>query len=165
MDHDIRPGEARFAVDPAVADDARLAFIGRAATAFARREDCPKNVREARQREQPAVIEIDEPYRAGLSGLAKGQWIHVLTWLGAARRDLAVQAPRHSERTHGTFSLRSPVRPNPIGLHLVRIVSVDAASGRLVVDALDVFDGTAVLDIKPFFETVDVPPASGAAAS
>ncbi|MBC8129972.1 MAG: tRNA (N6-threonylcarbamoyladenosine(37)-N6)-methyltransferase TrmO [Rhizobiaceae bacterium] len=156
----IRPGERAFDVDPARADDARLAFIGRIASPFNTRSDCPKNLRAARERgaEAAATLQIAAPFRAGLGDLEVGQYVHILTWLGEARRDLAVQMPRHAETPRGTFSLRSPVRPNPIGLHLVRIVAIDVAAGRIAIDAIDVLDGTALLDIKPFLATVDVPP-------
>jgi tRNA (Thr-GGU) A37 N-methylase len=60
------------------------------------------------------------------------------------------------------FSLRSPVRPNPIGLHVVRLLSCDADTGRLDVDALDCLDGTPVLDLKPWRQSVDVPPDEAA---
>ena len=82
----------------------------------------------------------------------------MLTWLDRARRDLLVQAPRHREAPAGVFSIRSPVRPNPIGLHVVRIISCDAGDGLLEVDALDCLDGTPMLDLKPWRAGVDVPP-------
>lgn len=108
---------------------------------------------------QPRRSRSPPPFRAGLGDLEAGQYVHLLTWLGRARRDLAVQSPRHAERPRSTFSLRSPLRPNPIGLHLVRIDAIDASTGRIAIDAIDVLDGTALLDIKPFFATVDVPPS------
>jgi tRNA (Thr-GGU) A37 N-methylase len=45
------------------------------------------------------------------------------------------------------FSTRSPARPNPIGLHRVRVLAVDGT--RIHVDALEAFDGTPVVDLKP----------------
>lgn len=155
---EIRPGEVPFPLDPAGADDARLCFIGRIRSPWQSRADCPKNVRLARERGQTASIEIDPPFRSALAGLAAGQGLHVLSWLAGARRDLALQVPKQAEAPRGTFSLRSPVRPNPIGLHLVRIVSLDAAAGRLEIDAIDTLDGTPVLDLKPYFESVDLLP-------
>ena len=159
----VRAGEIPFGIDPAGADDAHLAFIGLVRSPWVRREDCPKNVRQARERAEAAVIEIAAPYRAALAGLEPGADIHLLTWLHGARRDLAVQAPRHAAEPRGTFSLRSPVRPNPIGLHLVRIVFLDIGSGRVGIDAVDVLDATPVLDIKPYLKTVDRPPPGGLA--
>ena len=159
MTSGIRPGEIASPLDPAsLPGDARLVFIGRARTPWTSREDCPKNLREARERGGGGWIEIDMPWRAGLRDLVAGEAIIVLTWLDRARRDVLVQAPRHRESGAGVFSLRSPVRPNPIGLHVVRLLSLDAEAGRLAVDALDCLDETPVLDLKPWRQSVDVPP-------
>lgn len=156
----LRPGEIAAPLDPASqAGDARLVFIGRARTPWLSREDCPKNLREAHQRGGGALIEIDEPWRAGLRDLLPGEAIIVLTWFDRARRDVLVQAPRHRENIAGVFSLRSPVRPNPIGLHVVRLLTCTADTGRLDIDALDCLDQTPVLDLKPWRHGVDVPPA------
>ena len=57
--------------------------------------------------------------------------------------------------SHGTFATRSPHRPNPIGLSLARIVSVEPAA--VVVDGLDLLDGSPVLDLKPFVPLFDTP--------
>ena len=154
----IRPGEIRSSLDPATQPgDARLVFIGRAKTPWTSRDDCPKNVREARQRGGAARIEIDAPWRLGLRDLIAGEAIIVLTWLDRARRDILVQAPHHRETPAGVFSLRSPVRPNPVGLHVVRLLSCDAERGLLNVDALDCIDATPVIDVKPWRATVDIP--------
>ena len=75
----------------------------------------------------PATAEIDAAYRAGLDGLERASHVVLLTWLDRAPRNLIVQKPRHSPRTSGTFALRSPARPNPIGLHVARLVSIDRA--------------------------------------
>ena len=83
--------------------------------------------------------------------------IIVVTWLDRARRDLLAQAPRHRDTAVGVFSLRSPVRPNPVGLHTVRLIACDADAGTLEVDALDCLDETPVLDIKPWIASVDAP--------
>ena len=68
-------------------------------------------------------------------------------WGGTRRCDI----PR--QRQHGTFATRSPRRPNPVGLSLARIVSVGTA--RVVVEGLDLLDGTPVLDLKPFVPLFD----------
>jgi tRNA (adenine37-N6)-methyltransferase len=163
-DYDKRPGELALAFDPAkTADDARLVFIGRAETPWRAREECPKNIRQARERGRPATLALDPPWRPGLNDLAPGQPICVLYWMHEARRDLIVQAPRHREQPAGVFSLRSPVRPNPIALAIVKVLEVDAAEGRVVVDALDCLTGTPILDIKPWIASVDLPPDIAAA--
>ena len=151
-----RPGELRLATDPAGVADAPLAFIGRARTPWGP-DDCPKNLGQARARGQAAWLEIDAPYRPGLEGLAPGMAVVVLTWLHAAPRDLIRQAPRHRDTPAGTFALRSPVRPNPVGLAVVRCTGLDAAAGRVELEALDVYDGTPLIDLKPWLASVDAP--------
>jgi tRNA (adenine37-N6)-methyltransferase len=156
---EIRPGEIAATADPAtMPGDAQIVFIGRARTAWTSRADCPKNVRAARERRSEARIAIDSAWRLGLKSLEAGAAIIVLTWMDRARRDLLVQAPRHSTLPASVFSLRSPVRPNPIGVHVVRLLECDAEAGLLRIDALDCLDGTPVLDIRPFLASIDVPP-------
>lgn len=158
--NDPRKGEVRASSDPATMPaDAHLVFIGHAETPWSERADCPKNLREARMRGGVCRIRIDGPWRPGLHDLRAGDVVVVLLWMDRARRDLIVQAPRHSPDTKGAFSLRSPVRPNPIGLDIVRITAINAEDGSILVDALDCLDGTPVLDIKPWIEGVDIPPA------
>ena len=85
----------------------------------------------------------------GLRDLAVGDEVVVLTWLDRARRDVLVVHPRGNPDNPetGVFSTRSPNRPNPIGLHPVRILAVDGA--RLRVAGLEAVDGTPILDLKP----------------
>jgi tRNA (Thr-GGU) A37 N-methylase len=78
--------------------------------------------------------------------------------MDAARRDLIVQSPAHRDGPTGTFALRSPARPNPIALAVTRLLAIQADSGTLTIDAIDAFDGTPVLDIKPWLASVDIPP-------
>lgn len=154
-----RPGEVRLPFDPATrADDARLIFIGRILSPWTERSQCPKSLRAAREKGRAARVEIDEPWRPGLSGLASGMTIVVLYWMDRARRDLIVQAPSHRDVPTGAFALRSPVRPNPVSLAVVRLLAVDAGAGRLTIDAIDALDGTPVLDIKPWFGDAELPP-------
>ncbi|WP_416355280.1 tRNA (N6-threonylcarbamoyladenosine(37)-N6)-methyltransferase TrmO [Aureimonas phyllosphaerae] len=155
---DKRSGEVQFAVDPAKVPDASLAYIGRVRSPWTERSQCPRNLREARERGSGGRALIDPPFRPALEGLNVGDWVHLLTWLDRSRRDLALQMPRHAERPKGTFALRSPVRPNPIGLHLVHLVEIDLSSGVLTLDAIDVLDGTPLIDLKPYLPGVDRPP-------
>ena len=91
-----------------------------------------------------------------LTALEIGQAIQVLYWVDRGQRDLLVQSPRHADGPRGTFALRSPVRPNPIALATVVITGLDR--NMVGIDAIDAFDGTPILDIKPWLSTVDVPP-------
>jgi tRNA (Thr-GGU) A37 N-methylase len=78
-----------------------------------------------------------------------------LTWLHHSPRNLIVQKPRHAPEAKGVFALRSPARPNPVGLHTAGIVRIDRSAGTIELDAIDVLDDTPVLDIKPYFPSVD----------
>jgi tRNA-Thr(GGU) m(6)t(6)A37 methyltransferase TsaA len=88
---------------------------------------------------------------AGLDGIRSGDELLVLTWLHRARRDVLRVHPRSDPANpeQGVFNTRSPDRPNPIGLHRVRVASVDAGGRRLLVRDLEALDGTPVVDVKP----------------
>ena len=151
-----RPGESELGFDPADRDDARLAFIGRIRTPWSR-GNCPKNVRLARQSGQGAWIELNPAYAAGVTGLEVGQGLVLIYWMNEARRDLITQSPGHVDGVRGTFALRSPNRPNPLALSAVTITGLDLDTGRIDIDALDCFDGTPLVDMKPWVATIDNP--------
>jgi tRNA (Thr-GGU) A37 N-methylase len=75
-----------------------------------------------------------------------------------APRNLIVQKPRHAVEPKGVFALRSPARPNPVGLDVARLLEIDAEAGLLTIDASDMLDGTPVIDIKPYFASIDAFP-------
>ena len=155
-----RPGETRLGFDPAAEPgDAHLVFIGRVHSPRTA-ADCPKNLREARVRLRTGSLaqpwlEIAPRFRLALTGLDAHAHILVLAWLDRARRDLAVLAKRHVAAPRGVLALRSPVRPNPIAVDIVRLLHVDVAAGRLDIDAIDLIDGTPLLDVKPYLASVD----------
>lgn len=90
----------------------------------------------------PGVLE-------GLADIRSGDRVIVLTWLDRAHRDVLRTRPRDDPANPevGVFSTRSPDRPNPIGLHVVEVLSTDG--GRLEVRNLEALDGTPVIDLKP----------------
>ena len=96
-----------------------------------------------------AWLVFRESVRDGLRDLAAGDEILVLTWLHRADRDTLRVHPRDdpSRPQMGVFSTRSADRPNPIGLHRVRILDVDGL--RFRVRDLEAVDGTPILDVKP----------------
>ena len=156
---EIREGEQALEIDPATLPaDGHVVFIGRVRSPWLTRETCPKNMRAARETGRAATLIVDEPYRRGLAGLERASHVILLSWLHGSERNLIVQKPRHAVEPSGTFALRSPVRPNPIGLHVVRLLSLDTGSGRLDLEAIDLIDGTPILDIKPYFASVDAVP-------
>ena len=150
MSDDIRPGEIAVALPRDF--DAGVYFIGRIRTPWARRDDCPKN---ARGSDALCTIELDPRYAAALEGVSTCTHLVVLYFMDQARRDLLVQSPRHGTR-RGTFALRSPVRPNPIAMSVVRLVGIEGANLKVV--GLDCLDGTPLIDLKPYFPSVDSVP-------
>ncbi|MEP2531248.1 TrmO family methyltransferase [Shimia sp.] len=157
---DIRPGETTLGFDPGAHTDATLRFIGRIHTPW-QRGDCPKNVTSARERAAAEggqfTVKLDEGFAPGLIGLEPGRGIFLIYWMHRARRDLITQAPRHAQYARGTFSLRSPNRPNPLAMSAVTITSLDPETGEIGIDAIDCFDGTPLVDIKPWTAGVDTP--------
>ncbi|MBZ9675845.1 tRNA (N6-threonylcarbamoyladenosine(37)-N6)-methyltransferase TrmO [Mesorhizobium sp. ES1-1] len=153
---EAREGERRLDQDPAtMPPDGGVVFIGRFTSSWNARDTCPKNMRAARAAGQPAVLTVDAPYRPGLQGLERASHIIILSWLHHAPRNLIVQKPRHAADAKGVFGLRSPARPNPVGLHVARLVGLDIGTGRIDIDAIDVLDGTPFIDIKPYFASTD----------
>jgi tRNA-Thr(GGU) m(6)t(6)A37 methyltransferase TsaA len=151
-----REGERELPLDPATATgNAQVVFIGRIRSPWKNREDCPKNMATARERGQQATLEIDPFYRLGLQGLEAYSHVAIISWLDRAPRNLIVQKPRHATVSKGVFALRSPARPNPVGLHIAKIVAIDGTAGLITLDGIDVLDGTPVIDLKPYFASTD----------
>jgi tRNA-Thr(GGU) m(6)t(6)A37 methyltransferase TsaA len=142
---DVRDGE--MAVPLPDRFDASVYFIGRIRTPWQTRKDCPKNARAARETGQVCTIELDPRFVPGLKDIERCSHLVVFYWMDNARRDLLVQVPGHLGKGRGTFALRSPVRPNPIGSSSVRLVRREGPV--LVVRGLDCIDGTPLLDLKP----------------
>jgi tRNA-Thr(GGU) m(6)t(6)A37 methyltransferase TsaA len=133
--------------------DASLYFIGRIHTPWKQRKDCPKNARES---EDICTIEVDPRWAPALKDVETCTHLVVLYWMGRSRRDIVLQKPRHYNEQRGTFSLRSPARPNPIAMSVVKLLNVEG--NRLSVVGLDCLDGTPLLDLKPYFASVDAVP-------
>lgn len=139
---EIRDGETAVAMPEA--RDAGLVFIGRIRTPWTSRLMTP---RQGRTDGPICRIEIFEPWVAALQGLSEFSSVEVLYWLHMSRRDLVLQSPKNDGKARGTFSLRSPVRPNPIGTSLAKLVGIE---GNVVsVRGLDCLDDTPLIDLKP----------------
>ena len=153
-----REGEIALPFDPDADPHASVCFIGRVKSPWQTRAECPKNMAAARETGQTATVEIDAPYRQGLIGLQGVSHIILLSWFDRSQRNLIVQKPRHATEPKGVFALRSPVRPNPIGLHVSVVTGLDIEAGRIEIDAIDLLDGTPIIDVKPYFASIDAFP-------
>ena len=129
---------------PPTATDAGLVFVGRIHTPWTSRMDTP---RQGRQDGPLCRIEIFDPWVPALDGLEQYERVEVIYWLHLSRRDLVRQSPANDGAARGTFSLRSPVRPNPLGTSVARLVGIQGAT--VLVRGLDCLDGTPLLDLKP----------------
>jgi tRNA-Thr(GGU) m(6)t(6)A37 methyltransferase TsaA len=150
---DVRAGE--LSVDLPRSFDAGIYFIGRIRTPFKRREDCPRNIAAS---DATGRVEIDPRYTAGLEDLKLYSHAILLYWMNEARRDLIRQVPGHLGHPRGIFALRSPVRPNPIALAAVKILGIEGTT--LTVATVDCLDGTPLLDIKPYYPSIDSVPGA-----
>jgi tRNA-Thr(GGU) m(6)t(6)A37 methyltransferase TsaA len=123
-----------------------LQQIGTVRSSLKNRLDCPSQEKEGAPE---AWIEVDPLYAKGLYGLRPDDEIIVLTWLHLGNRDTLQVHPRGNIKNplKGVFATRSPSRPNPIGFHQTRIISLDQPL-RIKVQALEVVDKTPVIDIK-----------------
>jgi tRNA-Thr(GGU) m(6)t(6)A37 methyltransferase TsaA len=140
-ENEIREAEVAITLPP---HDAGIVFIGRIRTPWTSRLLCP---RQGRPDGPVCRIEVFEPFAAALDGIEGFERLEVLYWLHQSRRDLVRQSPANDGKARGTFSLRSPVRPNPIGTSIAVLVGLEGAV--VSVRGLDCLDGTPLLDLKP----------------
>jgi tRNA-Thr(GGU) m(6)t(6)A37 methyltransferase TsaA len=101
-------------------------------------------------------IVVDPQYTGGLHKLAEFRYIYVIYFIDRLRREpsMTVSPPWAGGKQIGIFASRSPVRPNSIGLSVVRIKQIK--DNEIHTSGLDVFDRTPLLDIKPYIKDLDV---------
>ena len=125
--------------------------IGIIHTPFASQEGMPRSTSQAIG--VRGIVEVFEPYRAGLRDLEG--FSHIILIWHLDRIDgfhLEAVPPKQSE-TRGLFATRSPHRPNPIGLSVVELHGIE--EGTLHVERVDMLDGSPLLDIKPYIPASD----------
>jgi tRNA-Thr(GGU) m(6)t(6)A37 methyltransferase TsaA len=126
--------------------------IGHVSSSLVDREHAPKQGNEG----APEAWLVFKPeFQEGLRDLRAGEEILVLTWLDRAHRDLLNVHPRDNQDAplRGVFSTRSQDRPNPVGIHRVRIAEIVSPTRLKVLD-LEAFDATPVIDVKPVLDRV-----------
>lgn len=135
-------GEARYELRP----------VGRVRSALADPTEAP---RQGDEGAPEAWLVFEAEVADALVGIREDAEVLLFTWLDRARRDVLTVHPRgdRSRAATGVFDTRSPHRPNPIGLHRVRVVAVDGL--RVRVAGLEAIDGTPIVDVKPLLGPVD----------
>ncbi len=140
--------------------DVEIVTIGSVRTRY---RDCRSTpVQTALNPDEHGRVELDPPYGAGLVGLEGFDYAWLLCWLTPNPDDpeptpmqqvpFLLSAERQSV---GLFAMRGPRRPNPIGLHLVRVLKVDEHGFDFA--GVDMVDGTPLLDVKPWVAPLDLP--------
>ncbi len=134
-------------------------LIGLLRTASSAEEKAPKTfilrqIGQVRVSDGKASIVLDKEYQAGLLGLDGWSHVHVLWWFDKndtpQQRAILQVHPRNDEANPltGVFATRAPVRPNLIAMSLCKIVAIK--ENVIEIDKIDAFDGTPVLDLKPY---------------
>ncbi|HJJ76838.1 MAG: tRNA (N6-threonylcarbamoyladenosine(37)-N6)-methyltransferase TrmO [Methanocorpusculum sp.] len=126
--------------------------IGFVSSPFKERGDAP---RQGYLTDETSVITLKEEYLKATLGLEEGADIFVLCWFDRSDRTLLLGRPSKDVPLKGVFANRSPNRPNPISLTLVKIVKIE--DNKITVVGLEALDGTPVLDIKPYSKDIDTP--------
>lgn len=121
-----------------------LNFIGHIRTPYQSISDCPNNIQLGGPLCQ---LNLDPDHQDGLQGLVVGQKILILYWLGEKSESLRESRSNRGGWEKGVFALRTPHRPNPIGVAVLPIEKLE--SGQITVRGLDCLDNTRLVDIKP----------------
>ena len=119
--------------------------IGRIKSSLNRTGDAPNQGNEGAP---DAGLEIDPAFEHALMRIATGDELIVITWLDRADRSVRQVHPQGNPKNPltGVFAMRSPHRPNPLGIHRVKVVSIDGTTLRI--GPIEAIDGTPVVDVK-----------------
>lgn len=139
----------------------QVAPIGRLRTPWRTTSECPRNGRRAAPGTDapPPVcfVELEPDYVPGLLCIDTYSHLILLYWLDRATAPEMVFVPPRDSEPRGVFATRTPRRPNPIGLSVVRFEGFESDS-VLRVRHLDCVDGTPLIDIKPYLPSTDSEP-------
>jgi len=124
--------------------------IGIVRSPYADRDQVPRG--PGAKHDAEGVLEIEPEFEAGLADIDGFSHLYVLWVFDRADPPSLVAHPPTDDRPHGVFATRSPQRPNPIGLTVVRLLGREG--NRLRVRGVDMLDGTPILDIKPYLSSV-----------
>jgi len=125
--------------------------IGKIHTPFDALEDMPIQPKGAS--EVVGTIELEEQYAEGLSDLDGFSHIYLLYEFHMAQRTALTVTPFMDTTPRGVFATRSPLRPNHIGISIVKLIGVE--KNILTVQGIDILNGSPLLDIKPYIAAFD----------
>ena len=128
----------------------KLKQIGVIHTPYKTLTECP---RQTCKSEQIAEIEVFKEYEGGLKDIEGFSHLIVLYWLHKSTGYSSLVRTPWDTELHGLFTTRTPNRPNPIGISIVRLV--ERKGNILRVKGIDAIDGTPLIDIKPHVPEFD----------
>lgn len=129
----------------------KIAPIGIIHSPFHSIEDMPIQPKGAVNIEGHIIL--DEKYQAGLQDLEGFSHIYLLYYFHEAKRTELTVTPFMDTKPRGVFSTRSPLRPNHIGLSVVKLKEI--VGNKITIEGIDILDGTPLLDIKPYIDKFD----------
>jgi tRNA (adenine37-N6)-methyltransferase len=124
--------------------------IGFVRSPYSETKQIPKGL--GAKHEAEGTLEVLPEFAAGLLDIEGFSHLFVLWEFDRSTDFDLVASPPCDDRSHGVFATRSPRRPNPIGLTVVRLLGREG--GALRVRGLDMLDGTPILDLKPYLSSV-----------
>ncbi len=128
----------------------QMSPIGRILTPFKTKQECPIQFRASGAIGQ---VILDDRFADGLKDIGTFSHLYLL-YLFDRAAEVQLQRPTFLvDAAHGLFATRHPARPNPVGLSIVRLLSVSGTT--LEVENIDVLDGTPLIDIKPYIPRFD----------
>jgi tRNA-Thr(GGU) m(6)t(6)A37 methyltransferase TsaA len=125
--------------------------IGTIHTPFDKLEDMPIQPKGAA--EVIGTVELEEQYVEGLADLDGFSHIYLLYEFHMAKRTALTVTPFMDTTPRGVFATRSPLRPNHIGISIVRLIGVE--KNIITVQGIDILNGSPLLDIKPYIAAFD----------
>jgi len=127
-----------------------LTVIGDIKSGFETLGQCPSS---SRFNPNECIIELKQEFAEGLHNIELASHILVLYWFDRANRNALMRKTKPDQAKRGVFASRSPGRPNPIAVSVVKLLGHEGNSLR--VSGMDCLDGTKVIDIKPYIPADD----------
>ena len=131
--------------------------IGYIETSFDDKEWIPRQGRYDQTAKGVAVVYPE--FEKGLESLDSYSYCWLLFYFDKSKAFSLLQNPPKDDKPHGVFSIRSPRRPNGIGMTVVKINKIE--KNRVYFTGADMINGTPLIDIKPYVEQIDSIPDAG----
>ena len=110
-------------------------------------------IQGAFKRDVMGQIEIFPEYQQGLKDIEDFSHLILIYYFNKAKEEKLIGKPFLEDEPHGIFAIRSPVRPNHIGLSIVKLEKIE--NGIITFSEVDILDNTPLLDIKPYISHFD----------